>query len=108
MINAIKIETNGNMYLVDLREMKLNIPFARHFKNLNKYYYVWDEDHDGKNTYNKLATKLTGSNQINDIYIIKSHNDISGVFSPDECEPCDNFDLQLFTRLEENLYELDS
>lgn len=51
MINAIKIETNGNMYLVDISEMRLNIPFARQLKNLNKYYYVWDEDYDGKNIY---------------------------------------------------------
>ena len=108
MINAIKIETSGNMCLVDLKEMKLNLPFARHFKYLNKYYFAWDEDYNNKSMPNKLATKLTGSNQINDIYIIKSHNDISGIFSVDECEPCGNYDLQLFIRLKENLYELDS
>lgn len=104
MINVIKITTNGKISLVDIDDIKFHIPFARRFKHLNKYYYVWDDGSDCISVENAVATKLTESNQLDTIYIVKSHEDVSGNFFEDFCESCTEDDLQLFLRLNENLH----
>lgn len=105
MKKVIKIAIDGTLSLIDIADMNQSVPYARRLNS--KFFYVWDDGFEGSDIVNKIATKVTSETQSGDIFIVKSDYDVTGFLDKDDCKSCSEYDLQLFERLKDNLYDFD-
>ena len=94
-MKIISITTDDKISLIDISEIKHEIPYARRIPNQCEYYYVFDDgDALGEGTsINKLCSNIIKDRVLGDVYIVKSNTDITGLAFENDCISCTEDDL---------------
>lgn len=100
-MKIISITTDHNLSLVDVSEIKHQLPYARRIPNQKNYYYVFD-DGDALSEgakINTIGSAIAKDEVLGDVYIVKSYADVTGIAFEDECISCTEDDLELMQSL---------
>lgn len=94
-MKIINITTDNKISLIDISEIKHELPYARRIPNQYEYYYVFDDGDtlEEGTPVNKLCSNIIKDRVLGDAYIVKSNIDITGLAFEDDCISCTEDDL---------------